>query len=193
MGSMPPGCFESGKGGLGLSGLARLLTSFFYLGYAPVASGTVACLGIYGLYLAVRWQSGTLASRAALEPWMTVALLAGAIVYSVATIAFGRQAAQAYGREDPRQVVSDEVASACLALAGAGWLQWWWTVGCGFVLLRLLDILKPLGIRRLERLPGGIGILMDDIAAAALTWLILWGTAWGLYWGGVTERLLAGR
>jgi phosphatidylglycerophosphatase A len=39
----------------------------------------------------------------------------------------------------------------------------------GFVIFRVFDILKPLGIRRLECLPGGLGIVMDDLAAAVAT------------------------
>jgi phosphatidylglycerophosphatase A len=49
----------------------------------------------------------------------------------------------------------------------------WPTVAAGFVLFRLLDITKPWPVRALERLPGGWGIVLDDIAAGAIGALAL--------------------
>jgi phosphatidylglycerophosphatase A len=66
---------------------------------------------------------------------------------------------------DPRPVVIDEVSAQYLALliqgpaTAAG-------LAAGFFLFRVLDVLKPFGIRKLERLPGGIGVMTDDLAAA---------------------------
>jgi phosphatidylglycerophosphatase A len=48
----------------------------------------------------------------------------------------------------------------------------------GFLLFRLFDIAKPFGIRKLEDLPGGWGIMFDDVAAALLACLALHGAAW---------------
>ena len=44
-----------------------------------------------------------------------------------------------------------------------------------FVLFRLLDIFKPLGIRKMENLKGGVGIMMDDILAGIYSFIILMG------------------
>ncbi len=60
-------------------------------------------------------------------------------------------------------MVSDELAGmwvACLFLPKT----WVWLLAA-FLLFRALDIFKPLGIRRFEKLPGGIGIMADDLAA----------------------------
>jgi phosphatidylglycerophosphatase A len=161
------------------------------VGHIPIGSGTAACAAVYGVYLAARAAGGALDAPGAFEPMSTAVMLVLAAGFSAATVAWGRKAELAYGREDPHEVVSDEAASAFLALAGAGWLRWWWAAGAGFALLRFFDIAKPLGIRRLERLPGGVGILMDDLAAAAATQAVLWLTALGLHWTGTTDALLA--
>ncbi|RMG35390.1 MAG: phosphatidylglycerophosphatase A [Planctomycetota bacterium] len=81
------------------------------------------------------------------------------------------------GSHDPQHVVIDEIAAfplvyLPLCLAGAGWS---WRAGlAGFVLFRLFDILKPWPIRRLERLPGGWGIMVDDQVAALYAAATLW-------------------
>ena len=57
---------------------------------------------------------------------------------------------------------------------------WGWLAG--FLWFRLFDILKPLGVRRLEALPGGWGIMADDLAAGALACLATHATVAALGW-----------
>jgi phosphatidylglycerophosphatase A len=67
------------------------------------------------------------------------------------------------GRHDPGFVVIDEVAGQWLALLGS---PADWRHGLiALVLFRIFDITKPFPVRRLERLPGGWGIVFDDVAA----------------------------
>ncbi len=76
-------------------------------------------------------------------------------------------AAALIGRKDPPEVVLDEAACiplVFLGFSGLGWRE----VLVGFLLFRLFDIAKPLGIRRLQALPSGLGIVADDVAAALL-------------------------
>ena len=77
-------------------------------------------------------------------------------------------AAHILGRKDPPEVILDEAACMPLVFLGvalpAGQKLPWVLVG--FALFRFLDIAKPLGIRRLQALPGGLGIVADDLAAA---------------------------
>ena len=54
----------------------------------------------------------------------------------------------------------------------------WWYVVAAFVLFRFFDILKPLGIRRMEALPGGIGVMMDDILSGIYSLILIIGTQW---------------
>jgi phosphatidylglycerophosphatase A len=74
------------------------------------------------------------------------------------------------GREDPGHVVIDEVAGQLIALIAlpADWPH----AVLALVLFRLLDILKPPPIRQLERLPGGTGILLDDVAAGLIACVV---------------------
>ena len=70
-------------------------------------------------------------------------------------------------REDPGLVVIDEVAGqwiALLAFCGYGHVDWQHAL-LALVLFRLFDITKPWPVRQLERLQGGTGIVMDDVAA----------------------------
>ena len=74
-------------------------------------------------------------------------------------------AAGLIGRKDPPEVILDEAACMPLVFVGFGQLTWPWVL-VGFLLFRLLDITKPLGIARLQGLPSGLGIVADDLAAA---------------------------
>lgn len=90
------------------------------------------------------------------------------------------------GRRDPGEVVLDEFV--VLPLCFLGWTQstggWpaWVVFLAGFGLFRLFDIVKPFGIRRLQDLPGGWGVVADDVAAALLTCAVLHGAqaGWGM-------------
>lgn len=151
----------------------RIIT-LFGLGYAPIAPGTVACLPVVVLVLLLARilggdQWATL-NRAMLEG--SIALLA--VIGFIASVRFGNRAEQHFGRKDPSPVVMDEVAGQSIALL---WLPW--RVGSesralawnlllaftAFFAFRLFDILKPPPARGLQRLWGGWGIVMDDIAA----------------------------
>jgi len=71
------------------------------------------------------------------------------------------------GSKDPGCIVIDEIAGMLVTLAGLPFT--FFTVVLGFVLFRILDILKPFPIRILERkIPGGAGIVIDDIAAGII-------------------------
>ena len=73
-------------------------------------------------------------------------------------------------QRDPGQVILDEVVA--IPLCFLGWpaivavLPVWAALLVGFALFRLFDITKPLGISRLQDLPGGWGVVVDDLAAA---------------------------
>lgn len=71
--------------------------------------------------------------------------------------------ARASGKKDPQFVVIDEVAGQLLALVAAPFT--WKSLLAGFILFRAFDIVKPPPVRHLEKLPEGIGIMLDDVAA----------------------------
>jgi phosphatidylglycerophosphatase A len=89
--------------------------------------------------------------------------------------------ARLIAKEDPAIVVVDEVLGQWLALLGAVVLNWKAFLAA-FVLFRIFDIWKPQPIRRLERLPSGVGIVADDLAAGLYGAIILYiGGRFGLY------------
>ncbi|MDR2807336.1 MAG: phosphatidylglycerophosphatase A [Puniceicoccales bacterium] len=85
------------------------------------------------------------------------------------------------GEKDPSCIVLDEFCAMPLCFYGVerftGSISMWKILLYGFLLFRFCDIVKPLGIRSLQKFKGGAGIIIDDIAAALLTCLILHITA----------------
>jgi len=111
-------------------------------------------------------------------------LLAVTTLLTIAAVAVGIWAAdieaRRRAREDPGPVVIDEVAGQWLCLAVAlplaevdGRFPLAVFAAAGFFLFRVFDVVKPWPVRRLERLPGGIGIVADDLAAGALAGILL--------------------
>jgi phosphatidylglycerophosphatase A len=78
----------------------------------------------------------------------------------------GTRAEVFFGKIDPPQVVIDEVVGQFLTLAAVPNASWKW-LAAGFLLFRVFDIIKPSPARRAERLPGGWGIMTDDVIAGA--------------------------
>lgn len=145
------------------------LATCFGLGYAPVAPGTFGTLGGVALAALFGWTWP--------EHFLWLCLASCAVLTWIGRPC-GNWAEVHFGRKDPGAFVLDEVAGYLIAVA------WWDFTGwrhliAAFLLFRLFDIFKPPPARRLERLPGGLGIMVDDLVAglwalaimAALRWL----------------------
>jgi phosphatidylglycerophosphatase A len=127
------------------------IATLFGAGLAPFAPGTVGTLAAVPLvWFAGRW----------LPPWGFAA--AAAAVAAIAVWSAGA-AARRLGGKDPRAIVVDEAAGLFVTLAFVDIGRF--TVLAGFLLFRALDVLKPPPARWLERLPGGWGIVLDDLVA----------------------------
>ncbi|GGH75102.1 phosphatidylglycerophosphatase A [Filimonas zeae] len=133
------------------------------------------CLGI-GY---IRKGGGTYASIATLLVWYAAQAggnyspngqLVAIIVLLVLGIFCGDVVEKEWGKDSYR-VVIDEAAGMCITLLYIP-LKWEYML-TGLVLFRFFDIVKPLYIRRLEKLPGGLGVMMDDVAAGIYAYLIL--------------------
>ncbi len=146
---------------------AKTLATFFGLGYFPVAPGTLAS------------AAGVLIYKYLLHsfPWPLFAALIALLVLTAVPAASSE--ARALGNPDPGTIVIDEVCGQLVALflVPAGWGP----ILIAFGLFRVFDVLKPWIIRRAEKLPGGWGIMADDLIAggfsAILVHLIILG--WG--------------
>ncbi len=131
--------------------VARFVWTVGYSGLVPVAPGTAGSLVGLGLVML---------ARAAEQPWLEpLGLLA---VLAVGVWAAG-VAERHYGREDPGAVVIDEVAGMSVTLLGIP--VGWGGAVLGFLAFRLFDIVKPFPARSAERLPGGWGVMADDVVA----------------------------
>ncbi len=143
------------------SSLAVRVATLGGVGNAPPAPGTVGsliaavcCFGLLGVH------------------WLVyVVFLILACTFAVVVTS---RAAQEIGEPDPPNVILDEVVGmwcAALLLPAS-----WYDLTAVFVLFRIFDIVKPSPIPKLERLPGGLGIVLDDVAAGLLargTWWLL--------------------
>ncbi|REJ71923.1 MAG: phosphatidylglycerophosphatase A [Planctomycetota bacterium] len=134
----------------------------FGVGLAPFAPGTWGSL--LGLPLVWGLQA------AHLTPLAVTAASIGVVLLGVAAC---NAACRHYGRKDPSQVVIDEIAAFPLVFAATS--IDWRTATLGFLLFRVFDIWKPYPIRRFEQLPGGWGVMADDLIAALFAGGILWG------------------
>ena len=93
-----------------------------------------------------------------------------ALIATLVGIPAATMVAQEAGREDPGFVVVDEVAGQWIALIGMR--PDWRHALLALVLFRLFDIWKPWPIRRLEALPEGTGVMLDDVAAGVLALVV---------------------
>lgn len=122
---------------------------------------------------------GTWGSLAALLCGWLIGLAGGAVsllTAAVTAFALGCWAAErvatASSRHDPGFIVIDEIAAQWLVLLASPLNPWWYAVA--FLLFRFFDILKPWPIRRVERaVPGGLGVMLDDVVAALYALAIL--------------------
>lgn len=152
------------------------------LGHAPIASGTFGSLP--PVVLAI------LLVQLGQPHWLiNLCLILLGIAFSIACIRFGALAEATWGRKDPGQVVADEVAGQCVALFGLPWmapdaegaLGWNLILAIGaFLAFRFFDILKPPPARNLEKLQGGLGILVDDLITGAMALVVMQILARGL-------------
>ena len=132
------------------------IASIAGLGFFPIASGT-ACSAVITV---LAWWLPP-------NPWVQLALIAGVMAIGTWTAAVSARR----GAHDPSFVVIDEAAGqmiACLLVPK--------TIPhfvAAFLLFRLFDIGKWAPMKQLERLPGGWGIMADDLAAGMITRLLL--------------------
>ena len=140
-----------------------LVATFFGVGHLRPGPGTYASAITVLCWWAV--------SRAIAPGWLLPVAIMAAVVITLAGIPPSTVVARESGREDPGFVVIDEVAGQMIALIGTP-LTWKYLLA-SFILFRGFDIVKPFPLRRLESLPEGTGIMMDDVGAGLYAVLLL--------------------
>ena len=137
----------------------QFAATFFYLGKLPFAPGSWGSLGALILWI-------FLPSSYILQMIMII------ILFSIGVISSKIMAA-AMNDHDPSEVVIDEAVGMWIALFMLPHSIAIYSMA--FILFRIFDIFKPSFIYRVQNLPGGWGIMMDDVLAGIITWLICQG------------------
>ncbi|MCH7949146.1 MAG: phosphatidylglycerophosphatase A [Candidatus Dadabacteria bacterium] len=139
-------------------GIAKLIATVFYVGLIPIAPGTFGTIAAIPLFYALSFTP--------LYLYLAITVL----IILISVWASG-VAEEIFGKTDPGVVVADEVCGYLVTMILVPV-----TLGnifFGFLLFRLFDIAKPYPIRKFERLPGGLGIVMDDVMAGVYSCITL--------------------
>ena len=146
--------------------LPKLIATSLGVGFLPWMPGTWGALLSIVLWLPLYiWCPGAVCF------WVTVA----ATVALTFAGTWASTVSEKYWGKDPVAACADETVGQWISMLPLCWgvaVSPWWLIVVSFALFRAFDIWKPLGIRRLEALPGGYGMMADDIAAGLLAALI---------------------
>ncbi|MCP4681956.1 MAG: phosphatidylglycerophosphatase A [Desulfobacterales bacterium] len=139
--------------------IALIISTWFGTGLLPGPTGTYGTIAAVPLVLCLNglgmvWRISSLMLLIMLAVW--AAGLAEDILE----------------QDDPSEVVIDEVAGFLFAmfLLGPGWPA----LCLGFIFFRFFDVVKPYPIKKLEKIKGGLGIVMDDILAGLYAAICVW-------------------
>ena len=173
-----------------------LVVTFFGSGMSPKAPGTMGSLAA----AIVAYPMAVLAShlfngkeslplplhisKTQSEFPINLFFLTAALIVFFAAIPFVKKAMKDTGTEDPGWIVIDEVCGIFMALAFFPTdiiVAHPWFLAIAFGLFRFFDILKPLGIHKMEKLPGAWGVMADDLLGGVYSGILLWLSAVGIY------------
>ncbi len=149
-----------------MNGISRAIVLFIaegaYAGKSPLAPGTAGTLVGVLLYLGIRNVNPLL--------YLSLTIL----LCIIGTWAAGK-AEIILGKKDSPDIVIDEISGYLIAMfmVPAGWGY----IAAGFFLFRLFDIIKPWPLDRLQKISGGLGVMLDDIGAGVYTNITLQITA----------------
>lgn len=145
----------------------------FGSGFSPFAPGTAGAIVAWLI-----WWALSFVCVPELLLWLTVAL----VLLFTALGVWSSDALEPLWGKDPSRIVVDEMVGTWIALLAVpfdGDYRYLYAVAA-WALFRLFDIFKPLGIRKMESLKGGIGVMMDDILAGVYSFVVLLAVRWWL-------------
>ena len=150
--------------------LPVLIGTGFGSGFSPFAPGTAGALLASIIWIALYFL---LPFTALL--WTTAALV---VLFTFAGIWAANNLESCWG-EDPSRVVVDEMVGVWIPLlAVPDNDRWYWYVIAAFALFRIFDIVKPLGVRKMENFKGGVGVMMDDVLAGVYSFILIAVARW---------------
>lgn len=145
-----------------LNPLVAFLATGAYLGYSPIAPGTAGSFGCAVLLWFVL-PAITMAS----PPLLLVAFAISVAAFVVLAMWAAGQAEHSFGERDASRIVIDEFAGYLIAVAFLP--KTILVYAAAFIIFRVVDVLKPFPAARLESVPGGAGIVLDDLVAGLYT------------------------
>jgi phosphatidylglycerophosphatase A len=162
-----------------MNGILDFLATGFYSGKSPVAQGTCGTLLISLILCALLFFIPQSVSGENIAVWALVTTVIGIVVSGAAI----NRSLYGEGEGDPKPIVIDEFAGFLVSLAFLPVSVT--TIILAFAFFRFFDITKPIPVRSLEHLPGGFGVVLDDVAAGifanlVLRIVILWYPAFGM-------------
>lgn len=145
-----------------------MIATGFGSGFSPIGPGTAGALLASLIWLALYY----------FVPFDTLLLITGLLIVLFTVVGiWSTNKIEPYWGEDPSRVVVDEMVGVWIPLLAVPEGNLWYALAA-FALFRLLDIFKPLGIRKMESLNGGLGVMMDDVLAGIYSFIILVGVRW---------------
>lgn len=138
--------------------IAKIIATFFYVGLIPIGPGTFGTLAAIPLFYALTFTPLYL-------------YLAITVVIILISVWASSRAEAIFGKTDPGEVVADEVCGYLVTMILVP--PTISNIFLGFLLFRLFDIAKPYPVRKFEKLPGGWGIVIDDVAAGVYACITL--------------------
>lgn len=142
----------------------KLIATALGSGYTPYAPGTAgAIIGCVALWLLEKYNL--------ISTTTTPLFFIGLIVITIILGIIATDKLEKEWGKDPSKVVIDEVIGMWITMMFVPFT--WLNVLIGFILFRFFDIAKPLGIRKLEELGGGLGVMADDMLAGIYANIVL--------------------
>ncbi len=154
-----------------LQWIRRIGGSLFFLGYIPLAPGTIGSIVTVALLWYFRHDIGRyFTPQYAITFWILYLLFCGLSIF------LSHDSKEIYGAEDSGRIIIDECAGQLITF----YLHplSWRVLVLGFFLFRFYDIIKPFPVYKFEEIEDGLGVTMDDVAAGVLAnvslFIIIW-------------------
>jgi phosphatidylglycerophosphatase A len=142
---------------LKINSFEKLIGSGFYTGFFPVASGTIGSLAALIIYLIPGFEQLFI-----IIPFTLILIVYGIFLGNKFEINYGK---------DPSECTVDEIVGTWISVIALP--KTLWIIVAAFFLWRILDIIKPPPARNLERLKGGLGIMIDDVISGIYALIIM--------------------
>lgn len=156
--TFPEACGSGVKGRPDLNLFYLFLATGFGSGFCPILPGTAGTI----VAIPICYLLSPL-------PWVPHTLIVGLTFFL--SVFVSERAQRHWGKKDDRRIVIDEIMGFLVTMWGVPRIPK--TVFLGFVFFRVFDILKPPPIRRLEKVEGGYGVVLDDVMAGVYANVLL--------------------